>query len=782
MNTNKLNFIIIMNSAIRKVTNLLLIMAILSIGKSHLVRAEEFTIANGDSNGLIEALNTANNNGVADTIHLANEGLYLLNIVDNRSSGTNGLPLISSEVTINGNRSTIERNRAGNTPKFRILHINKKGKLTINDLTIQGGQVASNGGAILNEDGMVSMANVTIIENESEIIIDDGQLVASQGGGIYNTGTLSLENSQVIRNTAQGEEFKDDDSPGGGIFNEETGKITLTNCMVSNNVGGEGAGIFNNGTVTVQDSSISDNDAGRAFNGGGIFNNGDITISDSTISGNRSFLASGILNNGKLMLVGSTVSDNNDGGGIGNFGGTVTISATKISKNRMENLNDGGGILSRGGTLTITDSIIDRNFADFSGGGIKIEGSEVSIKDSSIFRNEANAIQGGGISNDGGTLMVMNSVIANNSSSFGGGGIYNTKGTVTVINSTIRRNKVDSFGSPSDGGGGILNEDGTMMINNSTIARNIADGKGGGIHNIESTVELQNTLLARNKATDQGPDCSGSITSLGNNLISDPTNCNIVQLPTDLNGDSGLAEFIDDRTSGNGHIPLLPNSQAIDAGNNEDCPETDQLGNLRPVDGNGDGIAGCDIGAVEFQADVSPQGSLKFKPVADSTIKRDLPTENFGSKRKIKTDNRALENFLIKFSVSEIGQRKVASAILRLFCINNSNKGGDFHHIGNGWSENKVTWNNAPAANREIVASLGPVAIKTWVEVDLSSLITKNGIYSFRVITTSNNGADYRSRENKKLAPELIITLQDQLKPKPATDATIKSNVTMQTR
>jgi hypothetical protein len=45
---------------------------------------------------------------------------------------------------------------------------------------------------------------------------------------------------------------------------------------------------------------------------------------------------------------------------------------------------------------------------------------------------------------------------------------------------------------------------------------------------------------------------------------------------------------------------LLPSSPAIDAGTNTGCPTTDYRGYPRPVDGNGDGQAVCDLGAYEW--------------------------------------------------------------------------------------------------------------------------------------------------------------------------------------
>ena len=88
--------------------------------------------------------------------------------------------------------------------------------------------------------------------------------------------------------------------------------------------------------------------------------------------------------------------------------------------------------------------------------------------------------------------------------------------------------------------------------------------------------------------------CDGSGTSLGNNLIGDPTGCTfpIILQPTDLTGDPGLDTFMDNGRPGNGHFPLLPTSQAIDAGNDAVCPRRDQIGQRR--------IGHCDIGAIRF--------------------------------------------------------------------------------------------------------------------------------------------------------------------------------------
>ena len=152
--------------------------------------------------------------------------------------------------------------------------------------------------------------------------------------------------------------------------------------------------------------------------------------------------------------------------------------------------------------------------------------------------------------------------------------------------------------------------------------------------------------------------------------------------------------------------------------------------------------------------------TLTFIPVADATIKEDFPTENFGAVREVETDNRPVQHFLMKFDISGVGDREVTSATLRLHCMDKSNKGGDFHETDNDWSEETVTWDNAPEPDPEPVASLGAVARRTWVELDLSSVITRDGTYSFRVVSPSRDGADYRSKEKRGREPELIITVR----------------------
>jgi hypothetical protein len=291
----------------------------------------------------------------------------------------------------------------------------------------------------------------------------------------------------------------------------------------------------------------------------------------------------------------------NGGGGAMLNEGTLTITHTAVVKNAAEHA---GGILTTGATVTIAHSIIADNQGTHESGGLHVRGQGfVTLTATTVARNIADG--SGGIlldftSGDHLLVTITDSAIVNNRSvgTGEGAGIGIRSGTVVITNTTIAANTSNTL-IPSTGGG-IANVNGTLLLLNSTLADNATRAlqspslsSGGGIFNSNGTVLLQNTLLARNSASGgTGPDCRGPITSLGTNLVGDPTGCTMTLRPNDLIGDPGLDAFTDNGRPGNGHFPLLPTSPAIDAGSDAVCPRTDQLGQRR--------IGPCDIGAIRF--------------------------------------------------------------------------------------------------------------------------------------------------------------------------------------
>jgi hypothetical protein len=103
----------------------------------------------------------------------------------------------------------------------------------------------------------------------------------------------------------------------------------------------------------------------------------------------------------------------------------------------------------------------------------------------------------------------------------------------------------------------------------------------------------------------------------------------------------------------------------------------------------------------------------------------------------------------------------VLSARLRLYAVDPSGSGGDFHRLADtNWAEGAVTWNNAPAADAAVLASLGTVAAGFWYEVDVTALVSGDGAVSLRTTSGSSNGADYSSKEGAAgFAPQLLVTV-----------------------
>jgi len=152
---------------------------------------------------------------------------------------------------------------------------------------------------------------------------------------------------------------------------------------------------------------------------------------------------------------------------------------------------------------------------------------------------------------------------------------------------------------------------------------------------------------------------------------------------------------------------------------------------------------------------------LSFTPSDDTYVESDLPTTNFGSASQIVADNSPVKNILLKFTVSGVGTRTVTSARLRLYCVDPSPSGGSFRRVADSnWSQGTVNWNTAPVADASSLATLGAVSAGNWYEVDVTSLVTGDGTFSLKAISTSSDGAYYSSKEGAAgFAPQLVITL-----------------------
>jgi hypothetical protein len=281
---------------------------------------------------------------------------------------TQGQLTLRRLLAINGPGSS-QLSISGGATASRVFFVNDTststfGGVTLRGLTIRNGN-ATQGGGILNNERL-TIENVVITANK-----------ALEGAGVHNSSsaTLTVRNSQLNGNQAGGGTATSDGF-GGGLFN--AGTATFTDSSINSNfvLTGTAGAIVNSGTLTLQNTSISGN--GAALSVGGISNSGvlkivnstiannhafdsggfdgaigalrnqaagTVTVQNSTISGNDATVIGGISNYGSMSLENSTVSGNiggRDVGGIFNAG-ILTLRNASIAGNRA-NANNVGGI------------------------------------------------------------------------------------------------------------------------------------------------------------------------------------------------------------------------------------------------------------------------------------------------------------------------------------------------------------------------------------------------------------------------------------------------------
>ena len=243
-----------------------------------------------------------------------------------------------------GNNANDKLNGAG---KGRVLNINTTIPVTIENLTITGGDAGNGyagGGILINKDG-------------ASVILGDGAKVsgnkAQNGGGICVMSGASL----FMHGTAL---------VGDSTNSKATGDTLGTEC--SNYASNNGGGIYNNGNVYLGYSGI---------------NNGTPVVSS---------LSGGIRRNFSSM--GSAGVENYAGSYLKIDSGYVSFNSTK----QQEHVSfSGGGIHLYMSTLEVTGGEISYNEAD-SGGGISATyNSEVKLSGGKIAENTARNGEGGAI-------------------------------------------------------------------------------------------------------------------------------------------------------------------------------------------------------------------------------------------------------------------------------------------------------------------------------------------------------------------------------------------------
>jgi hypothetical protein len=297
------------------------------------------------------------------------------------------------------------------------------------------------------------------------------------GGGIYNDGTMTLENTVVSDNTAGSAAGVASDAEGGGIHTN-SGSLTLLNSAIRNN----------NAVGVAPD--------GRFAEGGGIFmsENTQLTIRNSTV-GDNSTVLSATFPHPYPEQGGGTDSMASNGGGIHTSdGGSTTIANSHLDGNTITVSDPNGepvgfdaALCTCGeNSLTLTNSTANGNKV------IATVGSQADVGPSGPAAMEFD-----------GPATITNTRITGNSTTVTSpdgaaealgavGGFQISPDTATITNTVISGNTVtasSTTGSATAQGDGLTN-DGVLLLANDQITHNkgtasapTGSSQGGGIFN-----------------------------------------------------------------------------------------------------------------------------------------------------------------------------------------------------------------------------------------------------------------------------------------------------------
>ena len=153
---------------------------------------------------------------------------------------------------------------------------------------------------------------------------------------------------------------------------------------------------------------------------------------------------------------------------------------------------------------------------------------------------------------------------------------------------------------------------------------------------------------------------------------------------------------------------------------------------------------------------------LTLSPDADARVQESKPTTNYGTTYlRANGGTRARRRELPALHGHGAPAGGVQSAKLRLYAYNGTADGPAVYTTGTAWGETTINWNTRPARHERGERRQGcDPATNSWVEYDVTSFVTGNGTYSFRLATTSTTAVDFYTRETATLRPELVVTLR----------------------
>jgi parallel beta-helix repeat protein len=168
-------------------------------------------------------------------------------------------------------------------------------------------------------------------------------------------------------------------------------------------------------------------------------------------------------------------------------------------------------------------------------------------------------------------------------------------------------------------------------------------------------------------------------------------------------------------------------------------------------------VAGIVIaaGLLALGAGPAAAATLTFTPQADSYVDAANPTTNYGNNSTLRVDGSPVVRSYLRFDVQGVSGG-VSSAKLRIFANSNHSVGFSARPVSdNSWTETGINDSNAPVPGA-VAASTGQLVAGTWYELDVTSLVSGNGLRSFALTTTHTTALSLASKESSN-DPQLVV-------------------------
>ena len=161
---------------------------------------------------------------------------------------------------------------------------------------------------------------------------------------------------------------------------------------------------------------------------------------------------------------------------------------------------------------------------------------------------------------------------------------------------------------------------------------------------------------------------------------------------------------------------------------------------------------------------INPAGAeTKSVPAdADATVAAASPGANFGTTPTLEVNRTPQAESYVRFAVSGL-TGTVQRATLRVFALNAAKKGPGVYRSDPVWTETGINWNNRPDRTSARLANGGPVRTNTYVDYDVTSIVTGAGTYSFNLVLEGNakQNVRFNSKEAETNRPQLFLTLSE---------------------